>query len=957
MSNVNEKIKLNKITLSFPKETEKEFQKFFYHDSLKVFRLAFLLVTLLYGAFGILDTLIVKEYLQFFYLIRYAIVIPFLLIVFLFSYFKFFEKIWQILILSSFIIGGAGIILMIATVPDEASYYGGLMLVIFAGYFFVKIRFIVATIGGWLLVLIFNIVMFTYGDSPRDLIISYNFFYIAANIISMLASYYIELFYRRNYLLTKTLNIKSEQLQLQNLNLDEQVKIRTHELEESKRILSVLFESMSDMVVMHDIVFDEDGKAVDYIITDCNTVYTKITGIEKQQAINKLARTVYNTSPPPYLKEFTDVVITREPIRFETFYEQMNKHFLISVVPTGTNKFATITMDITERKEAEEKLKEKNRDFAFLNSLSFKLAALQPDEDIFSLAIDEIFKHTGASFATISEYSKDQKHLQIKDFRAVSSLPTTVKKIAGPNIFSTKVVLSDEKYKWFLTEKVGITDNLVEVSFGAIPQVLDIAIRKATGLKTFIGISHNISGNLYGTTMLAFKTDSISFTKEMFESYAQIVSLSIRRKRAEKELKYSLSLMKYIIEHTQSAVAVHDNNLNFIYVSKRYLEENRISGQDVIGKNYYEVFTNIPEEWKNIHSKSLNGEVLAGEREKLVHRNGDIDWMRWECRPWYKDDESIGGIVVYTERITERILAEKAINELNESLEHKVIERTAELKDALHIIEEANIELSQLNDNLALETSKLLQLNEKLAVSEQNLKIANQTKDKFFSIIAHDLRNPVAAIYMNIELMNVYFDRFDKNELQRNLSKLFETSTHLKELVDNLLQWSGTQTNKFEFLPSFISLSNCTNTILQLFNIIASDKNIQIINKTKELEVSIEADENMLKTIIRNLVSNAIKFTPPGGNIEIGVAPQQNGSTIKVYVKDSGVGMSSDVMLRLFRMDENVSNTGTKGEKGTGLGLLLCKEFVERHGGQIWVESEVGQGSTFYFTVPIENFV
>jgi PAS domain S-box-containing protein len=956
MSIVNEKIKLNKITLSFPKETEKEFQKFFYHDSLKVFRLAFLLVTLLYGAFGILDTLIVKEYLQFFYLIRYAIVIPFLIIVFLLSYFKFFEKIWQILILSSFIIGGAGIIVMIATVPDEASYYGGLMLVIFAGYFFIKIRFIVATAGGWLLVLIFNIVMFTYSDTPRDLIISYNFFYIAANIISMLASYYIELFYRRNYLLTKTLNIKSEQLQLQNLNLDEQVKIRTHELEESKRILSVLFESMSDMVVMHDIVFDEDGKAVDYIITDCNTAYTNVTGIEKKQGINQLASKLYVSNPPPYLKEFTDVGITGKDIRFETYYESMDKYFLISAVPIGINKFATVTMDITEIKNAEEELKKKNRDFAFLNSLSFKLVALQPEEDIYELAVDEIYKHTGASFAIINEYISDKKCLEIKRFKSDYTILSIIKNIAGEKITQTKTFVSEEKYHWFLNEKIGITDNLVEVSFGAIPSIVDITIRKATGLKTFIGIAHNISGNLYGTTLLAFKSENVPLSREMLESYAQIVSLSIRRKRAEKELKYSLSLMKYIIEHTQSAVAIHDINLRFIYVSKRYLEENRISGQDIIGKNYYEVFTNIPEEWKNIHSKSLNGEVLAGEREKLVHRNGDIDWMRWECRPWYKDDESIGGIVVYTERISERILAEKAINELNESLEHKVIERTAELKDALHIIEEANIELSQLNDNLALETSKLLQLNEKLAVSENNLKVANQTKDKFFSIIAHDLRNPVAAIFMNIELMNVYLDRFDKEELKKNFSRLFETSKHLKELVENLLQWSGTQTQRFEFVPEYFKLNDLVSSVVRLQKINADHKKITLSNNISNYDLEIYADKNMLNTILRNLISNSIKFTPSGGTIEIDAINKKDKSNIEINVKDSGIGIPLAKLEKLFKNDDTFTTIGTSGEKGTGLGLMICKEFVEIHNGKIWIESEEGKGSTFYFTLPVKNF-
>jgi len=240
---------INRFSLSFrDKEVEKEYQKFYFKDSLLVFRIALIVVTFLYGIFGLLDVAVAQEYKNFFFLIRYAFVIPYLLIVFSLSFFKFFEKIWQLLLFASFIIGGFGIILMIVRMPENVTYYAGLMLVFSAGYFFVKLRFILATLAGWITLAIFFFTVLIFSEIPYNLIIAYTFFYISANVISMFAAYYVEFFNRRNFSLTNQLNQKKVELEEVNKNLESLVKARTLQLATSEKKFRTLVEKASDII-------------------------------------------------------------------------------------------------------------------------------------------------------------------------------------------------------------------------------------------------------------------------------------------------------------------------------------------------------------------------------------------------------------------------------------------------------------------------------------------------------------------------------------------------------------------------------------------------------------------------------------------------------------------------------------------------------------------------------------
>lgn len=233
--------------------------------------------------------------------------------------------------------------------------------------------------------------------------------------------------------------------------------------------------------------------------------------------------------------------------------------------------------------------------------------------------------------------------------------------------------------------------------------------------------------------------------------------------------------------------------------------------------------------------------------------------------------------------------------------------------------------------------------------SKEELQELNATKDKFFSIIAHDLRGPFTALLGLTELLIIKIDRYSKDDIKRIVGELQSSAKTVHTLLENLLTWSRLQRNIIEHFPENIPLDDIARHNILLFQSGAHQKQITLRNLVQK-DMTVYADYHMTDTIIRNLISNALKFTDAGGTIELSV--KDNEQSMEIAVSDTGVGMNKEDISKLFRIDVRHSNVGTAGEKGTGLGLILCKELVEKNGGTIRVESEMGKGSTFRFTLP-----
>jgi len=234
-----------------------------------------------------------------------------------------------------------------------------------------------------------------------------------------------------------------------------------------------------------------------------------------------------------------------------------------------------------------------------------------------------------------------------------------------------------------------------------------------------------------------------------------------------------------------------------------------------------------------------------------------------------------------------------------------------------------------------------------------DLKILNQTKDKFFSIIAHDLRGPVGTMSSLLDFINEeYKDKLDE-KLMKTFKVLNNTSLLTFNLLENLLTWARSHSGNIAYNPANYNIKTIIENDFQILNASAQEKKIKLVNQVPD-DIICKVDNAMIDTVVRNLLGNAIKYTHENGLIT--VSYKKNNHFVEISICDTGIGMSQQVIEKLFRIDEkNVSMRGTNGEKGTGLGLILCKEFVEKHGGKIWVESEKEKGSTFYFSVPLNN--
>ena len=283
-------------------------------------------------------------------------------------------------------------------------------------------------------------------------------------------------------------------------------------------------------------------------------------------------------------------------------------------------------------------------------------------------------------------------------------------------------------------------------------------------------------------------------------------------------------------------------------------------------------------------------------------------------------NENLTLILVFKEYINENFLCDKELELINaislpltRALERKMIEE--EKRDTLEKLEELN-----------------------------------QTKDNFFSIISHDLRSPFDSILGFTEILKNEFEELTKEEHKLYLDSLYQTSRHIYSLLNNLLQYSRFQLGKTEFVQKSLMLGDVIEKNIEILAGVALKKEITIVNQSRS-EISVFADEEMMNSIFLNLMTNAIKFTHRNGEIMISTAKQDGFA--KITVQDNGVGMQENTLKKIFKLDRKKSTPGTENETGTGLGLLIVKEYVEKHGGSINVTSKPSEGSKFVFTLPL----
>ncbi|HNX86523.1 MAG TPA: PAS domain-containing sensor histidine kinase [Bacteroidales bacterium] len=360
-------------------------------------------------------------------------------------------------------------------------------------------------------------------------------------------------------------------------------------------------------------------------------------------------------------------------------------------------------------------------------------------------------------------------------------------------------------------------------------------------------------------------------------------------------------LLRTLIDNLPDTLYIKDDKGRKVIVNPADV---RVMGysreEEVIGKNDLEIFTDSDIGRRGYEDDMLvltTGKPILGREEDFYDADGKQSWLLTSKIPIRDEKGTIIGLVGIGRDITVR-------------------------KQALK--------------TLALQTEQLIEL--------------NATKDKFFSIIAHDLRSPLGTIISLIDMMLEDLNDFDKTEIDKFMRMIRASSNQLFSLLENLLLWARNQRGTITFQPEIIDLQKNIHDNINMVRGQAEKKEITLSAKIPG-HIILLADKNMLDTILRNLLSNAIKYTPLKGRVE--VTAKSAGQYAEITIRDSGIGISKENLAKLFTIAGKPSSPGTENEKGSGLGLILCREFVEKHQGTIRAESEPGQGSAFTFTIPV----
>lgn len=380
----------------------------------------------------------------------------------------------------------------------------------------------------------------------------------------------------------------------------------------------------------------------------------------------------------------------------------------------------------------------------------------------------------------------------------------------------------------------------------------------------------------------------------------------IERQKAQIRAEHQRTQMEMLIKHTPAAVAMFDKDMRYLMASDRWYSDYGLDrNRRIIGRSHYEVFPEIEgmDDWKVIHQKCLQGTTVRRDQEKFTRANGDETYIRYEVRPWYDSDSEIGGIIMFTEVITEKVLAEKALQELNQRLEEKVAERTQELEKA------------------------------------------NEELESFSYTVSHDLRSPLRSIQGFAEVLEKHHGQELKQEGGRWLGIIRESAERMDDLIADLLDYS--RAGKSTLNIKELDMDNLVNDVWQ--EVLAGYADRQVTFEKGDLG-TINSDETSIYQVWTNLLSNALKYSSNKEKISIEVGCTDKGDHIEYFVKDNGSGFDQAHADKLFIAFQRL-HTDDEFE-GTGIGLATTQRIIDRLGGTIWAQGVIEEGAKFYFTLP-----
>jgi PAS domain S-box-containing protein len=545
-------------------------------------------------------------------------------------------------------------------------------------------------------------------------------------------------------------------------------------------------------------------------------------------------------------------------------------------------------------------------DLIYLTNFASELITIKSEDGVFDFLAVKLKELLPKTVILINKSDEEGNWLTLVKVLGIEhSLLYRLIRGMGYNPVGRKYRITDEfKFQYSKPKMHLYNGSFSQFTNNEIPEPVAMLLEQALKIRSIHTIGIADQGQFFGFIHFLSSSTGDKMNISLLESVIFLCYLSIARINSVKNLEEREKQYKLLAENVRDIIFTLDLNLNYTYISPSVKDLRGYEPAELIGKSISQSLSSnsyqfIQELFREELKKIERGEEgMVSEQlfeVELFRKDGRSLWTEVKASIVYDSGRKPIGILGVTRDITERKNTEKEL-----------------LKK--------NIELHE-------------------AVAQ---------KDKLFSIIAHDLKNPFGHILNFSSLLKDHYEHYSEDKRLQFIELINKSSQQIYLLLENLLDWS--RGGKVEFFPQTIRLDKILTEVTDLLSHSAALKNIEL-QKRIPANTTLYADDFMLKTVLRNLIGNAIKFTPDHGQVYIEAVQEKN--ELVVSVIDNGIGMDYALSNSLFNLDLNISKPGTRGERGTGLGLLLCKEFIDRHGGKIWVKSAPGHGSIFSFSIPV----
>ncbi|WP_420318922.1 ATP-binding protein [Ekhidna sp.] len=419
-------------------------------------------------------------------------------------------------------------------------------------------------------------------------------------------------------------------------------------------------------------------------------------------------------------------------------------------------------------------------------------------------------------------------------------------------------------------------------------------------LETYIGSAYRIDGKVTGTVnFTSSKKRPEPFTDyeiDFISLVAKWVGSLMELQENQTKLIEEQNLLKTFVASAPAAMAMFDKHMTYISASEKWLKDQNIEG-NVIGKSHYKVFPEIPQKWKRLHKRALEGEVIKPGIEKFERADGSVQWLKGEIHPWYTSKEKVGGIIIF-------------INDLTE-------------------IKRQEVELRK---------------------AKEEAEAAGKIKAQFLSTMSHEIRTPLNAIIGTTNLLEMEHPELAESS---RLKMLKFGSNNLLTLINDILDFQKIESGNLDIVETEVNLHELCDNIIETWKTVPSANKVDLsLAFSQKLGDYYTCDEIRLVQVLNNLLSNALKFTYEG-RVELMVSPTKGGS-IHFEVKDTGIGIPADKVATIFESFKQINNQESLRKGGTGLGLSISKKLVEMMGGELSVKSQLNKGTTFFFDLPLQ---